>query len=584
MNIRHIALVSILGILFQGIAFADTVSVEKAGEIASKWLGCEVRQENYGSDAFYVFSGSRGGWIIISAEDAVTPVLGYNETGTFTPKRMPDNLRTWMSGYEKSIKAVRAAGVRQNSEVASLWKTAAYKTKASSRKVLGTALWGQDSPFNDQCPTVVESGRTVRALSGCVATAMSEVIRYHQWPQQGKGTIGGYTYTSDTDKKYTIDSYSIDSHRYDYTLMPLTYSKSSTTAQKAAVAQLMHDCGVMVEAMYNYETGTGAYSENIVNAMVNHMSYSASAQLLYRQAYTDAEWTQIIIREIDCGRPVIYAGSSETDGGHQFVCEGYDERDYLYMNWGWSGDSNGFFTLTLKIPGSYTFDEDHSMVVGLEPDREGDDPVMAGPIIFDCNDETSKGLSITSGSIQGKAFTLAADALTNINYYQDYKGAVKAALVDWKGNLKEYVSEESPLEIPAYNIVTLSGIQCKITGNVAFGDRVLLYYRDSAGNWTPVKGKESYTYPAGKTIYLSSSVPAVDAAFIALPENPVAGDTYYFELVPGSTPIKSVTWYYDSQKQSGVSAILKSGVHRVEASVTLSDGTTETIKAQITVK
>ena len=575
--------ISIIGLFVQSLAFADTVSVDKAGDIAAKWLGGEVSLVEYGSDAFYVFNGAGGGWIIISAEDAATPVLGYNESGSFSPATIPGNLRNWMAGYEKSIKAVRAAGVRQNSEVAVLWKTAGYRTKASTKKVLGTALWGQDSPFNDQCPTVTEKGRSVHALTGCVATAMAEVIRYHQWPEKGKGTIGGYTYTSDTNKKYTVESYSIDSHYYDYSLMPTEYPRSATTAQKAAVAQLMHDCGVMVEANYNYETGTGAYSEDIVNALVSHMSYSASAQLLYRQAYSDVEWTRLIENEIDCGRPVIYAGSSATDGGHQFVCEGYDERDYLYINWGWSGDSNGFFTLSLKIPGSYTFDQDHSMVVGLEPDKDGDDTVMAGPVIFDCYTASSKGLTVTSGTVLGKSFTLAADALSNINYYQDYTGAFKAALVDWKGNVKEFISQESPLEISAYKIVSLSGITCRISGDVSFGDRVVLYYKDSAGNWTEIKGRESYDNNYN-TVYLSSSVPAVDAAFILLPDNPVSGDTYYFDLVPGATPVRSITWYYDSQKQSGVSAILTTGVHAVEAVLTHTDGTSETIRAQITVR
>ena len=580
---KKIIFISIISLLFSSVAFADEVSVERARSIASGWLGSEVSQVSYGTDAFYVFNGTRGGWIIISAEDAATPVLGYNESGSFNPGRAPVNFRNWLSGYEKSIKAVRAAGVRQNSEVAALWKTAGYRTKASTKKVLGTALWGQDSPFNDQCPTVTEKGRSVHAVTGCVATAMAEVIRYHQWPEKGKGTIGGYTYTSDTKKKYTVESYSIDSHIYDYSLMPLEYSKSATTAQKAAVAQLMHDCGVMVEAMYNYDTGTGAYSENIVNALVEHMSYSASAQLLYKQAYSDVEWTRMAEKEIDCGRPVIYAASSATDGGHQFVCEGYDERDYLYINWGWSGDSNGFFTLSLKIPGSYTFDQDHSMVIGLEPDKDGDDTVMAGPVIFDCYTASSKGLSVTSGTVLGKSFTLSADALSNINYYQDYTGAFKAALVDWKGNVKEFISQESPLEISAYNTVAISGIACSISGDLAFGDRVVLYYKDSAGNWTEIKGRESYDNDYN-TVYLSSSVPAVDAAFILLPDNPVSGDTYYFDLIPGATPVRSITWYYDSQKQSGVSAILTTGVHTVEAAVTLSDGTSETVKAQIAVR
>ena len=585
---KRYVFISIISLLFSSLAFADEVSVDKARALASQWLGSDVTEVSYGTDAFYVFSGKHGGWIIISADDATSPVLGYNETGTFNPDRIPVNFRNWVSGYEKSIKAVRAAKVRQNSVVAAQWKTAGCRTKASSKKVLGTATWGQDTPFNDDCPMVTENGRTIRAVTGCVATAMAEVIRYHQWPEHGVGTIGGYTYTSDYEKRYTVESYSIDSHHYDYSLMPASYSKSATTAQKAAVAQLMHDCGVMVEAMYNYGPGTGAYSENIAHALYTHMSYSASAQLLYKQAYTDAEWTMLIEQEIDGGRPVIYSGSGN-DGGHQFVCEGYDERDYIYINWGWSGENNGFFTLTLNIPGSYTFDEEQSMIVGLKPDKEGDDTLMAGPIIFDSQTASDKGLSITSGSISDKSFTLKADKLSNINYYEDYSGAIKAALVGWDGEIKEFVSEEIPLEIGSYNFVLVDNIACRISGGSTFGDRVVLYYKDSAGNWTQVKGIEGYIYTSSgsngtATVYLSSSVPAVDAAFIILPSDPVAGDTYYFDIVPGTAQVQSLTWYYDSVRQEGISTILKTGVHSIEAAVTLSDGTTETLKAQLTVR
>ena len=592
------SVITLLGLLIALFAYADAVDVQQARTIAQRWLGSEVTEAACCSDAYYIFNGADGGWIIISAEDAATPVLGYNDTGSLNPDRMPANLKNWMGGYEKEIKSARADRQKPTSEVKALWKTAGYRTKSAAGKVLETPLWGQEGRqgqnetwYNDQCPEVQENGKTYKAITGCVATAMAEIIRYHQWPEHGTGTIGGYQYESDYKKNVSIPSYSIDSHSYDYSLMPMEYKGSENTAQKNAVAQLMHDCGVMVQAMYNYNSGTGAYSENIANALVEHMSYSGSAQLVYRLTYTDAEWTRMIEKEIDEGRPILYGGNDPSAGGHQFVCDGYDTRDYIRINWGWDGDGNGFFTLTLKIPGQYTFSDGQDMVIGLKPNKDNDGITRQGPLMYDIYNNSSTGLKLESGSVLDKSFKITADAISNLNctidvsnymaHYTDYNGSIKAALVDWKGDLKEFISDAQNVTIASSMRIT--GIQCNITGDVRFGDRVVLYCTNSLGEWEMIKGRQAEDN-SGKTYYLSSSIPAVDAAFILVPENPKAGDTFFVDIVPGSQPVKSFTWYYDGSKQEGVSANLTAGTHTVKAEVTFKDGAKETLAAKILVK
>ena len=565
-------------------AFADTVDRQQAQTIAQRWLGTEVTEVAYNSDAFYIFNGTDGGWVIVSADDVATPILGYNDKGRINPDNLPGNFEYWMGGYDQIITSARAEKQRATSDVKALWKTAGFRTKAGATVVLETPDWDQESPYNDQCPTVTENGKKNRAVTGCVATAISEVIRYWQWPEHGTGTIGGYSYRSDYNQNVTIDSYSIDDHVYDYTLMPMKYNGSEIAAQKSAVAQLMHDCGVMVEAMYNYGTGTGAYSENIANALINHMSYAPTAQLIYRAAYTDAEWTKIIEKEIDAGRPILYGGNDPKNGGHQFVCDGYDTRDYIRINWGWSGDGNGFFTLTLKIPGKYTFSDSQDMVIGVEPNKTGQTGgAYAGPLMFDFYSSDTKGLTVKSGTVLGKSFTISANAISNVNYYVDYSGAVKAGLLDWKGDLKEYISDEVSVSIGRYNVVKLDNINCSIKGNVTFGDRVVLFYKTDGGEWDMIMGREAYDNN-GRTIYVNSSIPAVDAAYIRVPANPQAGDTFFFELVPGSVPVKSITWYYDGQQQAGITANLTSGSHTVKAAVTFTDGSQEELTAKIIVR
>lgn len=577
---------------------AGPVDKSTAAQIASRFLSDEVVLISDGSDGLYIFNAADGnGWVIVSAEDSAMPILAYSDNGSFRTDRQPDNLRAWIGGYSRELQKASQQRIAQSSEVKSLWKTAGYRTKSAEGKYLETPAYDQESPYNLECPEVKESRKTYRALTGCVATAMAEVIRYHEWPEKGTGTIGGYSYKSDYNQTVNISSFSINSHSYDYTLMPFSYSGSETTAQKNAIAQLMYDCGVMVEAAYNYGTGTGAYSENIVSALSEHMGYSASAQHIYRQAYTDAEWTKLIQKEINEGRPIIYSGVDSEGGGHQFVCDGYDTMDYIHINWGWSEDANGYFTLNLKIPDQYTFSEDQTMIVGLEPDKSGSTKAEAH-LMFEYYDDKHLGMSIASGSVLSKSFSINAGYILNAAYslfgsdyvtIATYNGAVKAALLDYEGNLKEYISAEDAINgIGGAEMFLIEKLDCKISGDVSFSDRVVLMYKTSDGLWKQIKGKDGLKYNERTETYsyvkMNSAIPATDIAYILIPKGLKAGDTLYFELLAGSSPISSISWYYDEVKQSGITANLTAGKHSLRAEVTFSDGSSESISTEFTIK
>lgn len=577
---------------------AGPVDEATAAQLASRFLSNEVVLVTDSPDGLYIFNAADGeGWVVISAEDSAIPILGYSDKGSFRTDNQPANLRAWLGGYSRELQKASQQRIAQNGEVKTLWKTAGYRTKSAEGKYLETPAYDQDSPYNLKCPNVKESEITHQALTGCVATAMAEVIRYHQWPEKGTGTIGGYSYTSDYKQTIKVPSFDIDNHSYNYTLMPFSYSGSETTAQNDAIAQLMYDCGVMVEASYNYKNGTGAFSENIVSALSEHMGYSASAQHIYRQAYTDAEWTKLIQKEIDNGRPIIYSGVDGEGGGHQFVCDGYDTRDYIHINWGWSGSNNGYFTLNLRIPGLYTFSEDQTMIVGLEPDKNGGTKAEAS-LMFEYYDDTHLGMSIDSGSVLSKSFSINAGYILNTSYSiigstyvstATYNGAVKAALLDYEGNLKEYISaEEEANDIGGAEMFVIEKLECKISGDVSFSDRVVLMYKTSDGSWQQIKGKDGLDYDNRTGTYnyvnMSSAIPATDAAYILIPNGLKAGDTLYFELLAGVSPISSIIWYYDEVKQNGITANLSSGSHSLRAEVTFSDGTSESISTEFTIE
>lgn len=593
---RHI--LSLAGLLFAAcaVSFAAPVGKAAARKIASDFLGCEVSDAPLESSSYFAFNGVRGGWIIISSDDCAVPILGYSLDGALEAPR--SNVAAWLKGYDRAISAAVSAGAVQSETVARLWKTAGVRTKAAAETVLSTPSWDQESPYNLNCPKVTEGGRRYTALTGCVATAMSEVLRYHRWPEKGSGTIGGYTYTSDYDKSVEVQSYSIDSHSYDYSLMPYTYSGSESSAQKNAVAQLMHDCGVMVEAMYNYGSGTGAYSENIASALSEHMGYSKAAKLLYRQAYTDAQWASLIANEIDSDRPLIYAGNDSENGGHQFVCDGYNDSGYIHINWGWSGSSNGFFTLSLNISDAgYAFSQDQSMIVGLEPDRTSSSTLAGATLIFEYYDSSYSGLSLTSGSIDSGIFTLKAGYLLNTSYslfgeqyntISAYNGHLRAALVDYQLNLKEYISNPVSFSLAGGEMDCVSSISCTMSVEPDFSDRIVLMYETSDGSYEIVRGREGINYNERTGSYsyvnLTSYLPVVDdAAYIVVPTGLAASDKLYFELA-SDKQVSSLKWYFDGVQQSGLFVVLTSGEHTLRASVTYKNGRSENIYAPLVIQ
>ncbi len=570
-------------ILFSSIICrADFVDEEKASEIASEWFGTKdfdlVLNEE---QTLYYINAAAGGWIIVSAEDCVTPVLAYSETGRFNPKRLPSNLNAFLGNYTKSIDAVRADDLKGSAEVAKLWKNPVLRTKSAEGKLLQTASWDQEDPYNQYCPVVTEDGRKYTALTGCVATAMAIIIRYHQWPEHGTGTIGGYSYTSDYRKKVTIESRSIDDHYYDYSKMPMKYTSSYTTAQGEAVATLMYDLGVMFQANYNYNTGTGAYGEDIQKALYEHMGYSGNAYNLYRSACSDAEFLRIIKNEIDEGRPVAYGGVDSSSGGHQFLCDGYDQKDYIHINWGWSGDNNGYFTLSLKIPGQYTFDEDQSILVGLEPDRDGSTRNNGGPLhfIYDSSVKDYSGITITGGSIETGTFTCKVGGIWNSDANVDYTGSVRLAVVNYKGELKEIISETQQVDLGTNNVVTFSNITCNITKDTVFGDRIILQFLAKNGQW------EEVNCDTNTVSNFTNSISVVDTPFLLIEDSYKTGDSFILDIVPGNSPVSKYTWTFDGLTQSHVSVSpLTKGEHTVTAKVTLKDGSIQIISQKINVE
>ncbi|MBO4924229.1 MAG: C10 family peptidase [Bacteroidales bacterium] len=578
-------------------AFADVVSQNTAYAVASQfmnatnltqvWDGSEVETKAAEDPLFYVYDVEGGGWVIVSGDDSATPILAYSESGSFKANGMPSNLGSWLGIVRKEIRKARNEGKKGNSTVQWRWQHAGHpNTKAgSSQKLLTTANWDQGSPYNSYLSTYVKNRNTgVSGLyTGCVATAMAEVLRYHKWPVKGTGTLEGYTTES---KGYTVSSIDISKHTYDWDNMLSSYGSSATTAQKNAVALLMLDCGVMVKMDYT-TTGSGAMSEEIVPALAEHMQYSKAARLKYRMDYSAEEWMDMIVYDIDNCGPILYSGQDPSEGGHQFVCQGYDiENTMIYINWGWSGDDNGWFAFDLNIQGSYMFSDYQSAVFGLVPDRDGSTHYPEDESserielnTYSSQGETYTGITLENGTVaKGETFTLGGGVFFNMGSGA-YSGGLKVVLVDKDGTWKEDVSEEDLFgddSVEQYYGFT-EEIECTITKDIELGDRLAFWFLLDNGNWIPVKfNREDYSG--------TFEWACIDATFIKTKENYAAGDKFFFALIPGNKPISSVSWSFDGAATSADSVALTSGIHTISAQVNYTEGSSETITQEIVVK
>lgn len=325
---------------------------------------------------YYVFNStaSNGGFVIVSGEDRFATVLGYSDKGTFSIDDAPDNVRQWMQQYARYVEAYWA-----NPNLVAKSQSVEAESNVVVAPLLDKIEWGQDYPFNLQCPTYTDASKTVHYYTGCVATAATQIMRFWKYPKHGTGEK---TYTA---KGMTLSA-DFGSTTYDWANMLEAYPKGETSftpAQTKAVATLAAQFGVAVEMEYE-KAGSGAVPMLVPAALKKYFGYDKRTTMLKRSYYSTSEWMDIMRNELDAGRPVYYGGASDAgSGGHAFVADGYDSNGYVHINWGWYGKSNGFFLINRLNPddlgeggGSGGYNLDQEMVIGIQPPTTSTDDTL----------------------------------------------------------------------------------------------------------------------------------------------------------------------------------------------------------------
>lgn len=597
-------ILSIIALCACTAAFAGNVSPDKARTVASNMLGPATKGSSLmlvrtggpeysvplrSCPSYYVFSRTGGGFVIVSGEDCTRPVLAYSLESTFPAGVLPPNLESWLDSWSRHILGSRKAGAKAPAAVSESWEQlSAPETKSTFRSPaangayldLGTAEWGQGYPFNYFCP-IVENA-TEKSVTGCVATAAAEIMKYYAYPDAGSGSLPSYEYTlNGTSINHTEPGHALGTV-YNWSAMGMTTASilagaaSDSTALKN-IAQLIYDLGVMVQMQYN-ENGSGSITDYLPVYMGMYMGYAKSAAFEYKNNYSDAEWKRKLKVLLKAGHPLIYSGTSAYEGGHAFILEGYDEADYFLCNWGWNGNGNGFYALDdlnpiIEDPSGFLTNQ--GAIFGMVPDPGS---VTRDPSVYIDKNGDNLGIALGSGTINdsGTAFYMNTGMLYNMTLTA-YNGNVRFALVNAAGAFKEFISAVLPLNLAARNGAGYSNVACSISSStLALGDKITIYYEAAPDSYVPAQFNEE-----NGTV---GEYPVFDMPRIALSGSYTAGDVISLKLDNTIVPYTSAAWTFDgAPAMASEYIVLTAGSHTVKVVLTYSDGSTETVVQEINV-
>lgn len=351
-------LLLLLACAFVGLtALAEKVTEREALQKAQQFMQDKVfkqsgmrraPQKGGAAAAYYVFNAeNNGGFVIVSGDDRLKDILGYSENGSFSMENLPDNVK-WLLDYYDEIANAPSDGA-QHLIVPAL-------TSRPEVQPLVTTKWDQWAPYNTHCPEIFGQ----LTPTGCVATAMAQVINYFQWPINEVRSMASYKTNS-----YQINVSDLPARKIGW------YSMTDDE-----IAWLMRYCGQAVTMDY-MPNESGARAIDIAGALISVFNYSRTTTLVTRSSYSDAEWEELIYNELNVGRPVIYSGDAgDGQSGHSFILHGY--KDGLFcVNWGWSGQCDGYFALTNLSPNEVQhYTENQNAIISIQPASNNDDDAM----------------------------------------------------------------------------------------------------------------------------------------------------------------------------------------------------------------
>lgn len=393
---------------------------------------------------YYVFPfGENKGFAIVSGDDDMPEIVGYADHGTYDANNMPAAMAAFLNNYRATIEAVKQGNASAIKNIAEAKALRANNTRATTAvsPLLGDIKWNQSTPYNNMCPKYDD---TNLSATGCVATAMAQVMMYWKYPNELKADIPEYK-TSTHELTVAGET---KGQKYDWeNMLPSYYSGNYNQTQADAVAKLMLHCGKAVKMNYSMESGAIVTPDRLAK----YFGYDSDLMLdLSRTCFTLAEWTAIIDKELQAKRPILYGGQT-TKSGHQFVCDGSDGNGLYHINWGWGGYQDGYFDITILNPGqggigagnvTDGYNRGCDMIIGIQPDNgKVDEPLADVPALrieHFSNNNLTTGIELTNATRNNinEDFTITINEWWANPYTSKIDCIVGYGISDGKGGYK----------------------------------------------------------------------------------------------------------------------------------------------------
>lgn len=328
---------------------------------------------NEAQDCFYVYNIDNG-FVIVSADDRVKPILGYSTEGAFDPQDIPFGLQDLFRSYTEEIGAIMQHVPSADAQLQAEWQSltdGSYQPVRGTRAVdalLTNNNWQQNNGYNYYCPTDA-NGPAGHCYVGCCALSMGQVMHYWQHPSKGEGShsyeCNHSTALSGEYGDYGTLSANFGETTYNFANMPNYLDTSTPSNQIVAIAKLLYHAGISIDMWYGNQ-GSMAFHDDIAEALETYFKYD-ECQTLWKNSYSGS-WEDLLKADLDLGRPIIYCAYANV-GGHEFVCDGYNANNFFHFNMGWGGSFNGFYAID-NLNAQYNFDSSHGAIVNIRPRTE----------------------------------------------------------------------------------------------------------------------------------------------------------------------------------------------------------------------
>lgn len=559
---RFTLLLSSLLLLVSSV-FANPIDPEKASEIATRFWNRTTKQKSgstlqlmarndmsksgsrfvtpKSNPGFYIFTPEdEKGFVIISGDDELTPIVGFSATAK--AGEMPPALCDLLNVYDLYVDDVRNG-------IAEPIQPVTTATNSNIEPML-TTTWNQGNPYNKMCPTIGGS----YAPTGCTATAVAQIMNFHEWPDKPSKSFTWYNNTTE-DNEYVNTS----SHKYDWANMIDSYRSEYTTTQANAVALLMSDVGKAMNSTYALG-GTGATPYSAAQVLVNIFKYSPDVIYAEREVYTNEEYMELIRTNLEARQPVMYAGHGQNySSGHAFVCDGINENNLLHINWGWGGSYDGYFDITNMAPGGAgigggedRYNVGQAIIANIRPRAAGEantngEPTLYSMLILNPDTDPNKNEEYQILEKSVKAFTNNTSkqriAFALLNWSHSTSKMVVKITFEKNGKIHRSIQLNDTNDLIELKMNEDSGghyiTDIKISNTVGSDTyleqgtyNVRLYYSDGKSDYKPVRGAENnvvieVTAKETRAYIMKPEVKVTEVAFRRTPS--LKGDPLSFD-------------------------------------------------------